>query len=1034
MKPNQFAACLVTLLAAALPQTPSNAQTVPAGYTASDYVTGVPGVVTQMAIDPATRTIYFGEQGPALRKVAPDLSISVVTSSILAAGSFYPYAATDLEFYQGGIYTTDSTLDQVVRVDATTGTRTTVGSLSGINSEAGLAVRNGVLYITGGSVGSSLLSITSMDFGTGATAPAMTLPRVASTLEYSRANDRFCFVEYAGVAGLYKVGLSEAVSTVNASTPNSSQSANFAVSPDGTGAFFFSDSNTVSRIDLGSGAVTPFVTGITVPNTYSDVQFGPSSAGPATWSLYVPVSGKILEVAGFTPPDTITQAPTLTLPAASSLVYGSVSVSFSLPESALPGSVKLEWDDGATVTTHTLATSQESSGAHSFTFDPADPTAAAEIASGSALAPGVYTVTLSYQDALGNPAAGDDSANVEVAGAPSVVTQAATGITGIGATLNATVDGNGLASQVSFLIGLSDPPTEETAAFASGTGSEPVSQSSPVLLAESTYYFRVKAVNDAGTTLGDVLSFSTGIEPPEISMLYAEDTAVPNAGTDSRIQTGATWTGFGSPAINDAGEVAYIGKWMAPAVLTPAVLPRQVAVGIFVDDTLVVKAGQAVPGAGSGGLPADATFKSFKDPVLDAGGHVAFLATIKGTGISGTNDNVVVSNGSGALEVLAREGSVAPGTGGATFLGFTAVSIAGTVTGGTIFTASLTVGTGAPAVISNNKTGAWWLPAGESAVLKLVRSGDPGFAVGETIKQFLVLRALGGSPGHGRGQRDADEAIVRLWLIGGVVPRQAQVLATAGVLTELVGTGDALGGTTLPVATWTSMSMASHHGDRLAQFGILKVGIGGVTSVNSKGIFLSEDEGANWEPVARLSQTAPSLGAGITFGSFKDPVNSSDGVAFLGAVRGTGITSANNDSFWWRQDGGALALVGREGSEPSVGPVGAKWKAFTSIALPDGMGPLFTGTLQRGLINQPGPGGITKLDDAGLYAVDSNGHLQQLMRQNQPLVGKTAKAFNVLKAVTGSAGVTRAFNANREVVVHVLFTDDTVGLVKFAIP
>jgi hypothetical protein len=40
-----------------------------------------------------------------------------------------------------------------------------------------------------------------------------------------------------------------------------------------------------------------------------------------------------------------------------------------------------------------------------------------------------------------------------------------------------------------------------------------------------------------------------------------------------------------------------------------------------------------VPGAGTGGelaIPESAVFKSFKDPVIDRGGLVAFIATIAG--------------------------------------------------------------------------------------------------------------------------------------------------------------------------------------------------------------------------------------------------------------------------------------------------------------------------------------------------------------------------------------------------------------------
>jgi hypothetical protein len=64
-------------------------------------------------------------------------------------------------------------------------------------------------------------------------------------------------------------------------------------------------------------------------------------------------------------------------------------------------------------------------------------------------------------------------------------------------------------------------------------------------------------------------------------------------------------------------------------------------------------------------IPEGAVFKSFKDPVIDNGGLVAFIATIAGKGVTAANDTVVVSNGrTGELEVIAREGTPAPGTNG----------------------------------------------------------------------------------------------------------------------------------------------------------------------------------------------------------------------------------------------------------------------------------------------------------------------------------------------------------------------------------
>ena len=106
--------------------------------------------------------------------------------------------------------------------------------------------------------------------------------------------------------------------------------------------------------------------------------------------------------------------PTLTAPAANSVTASLVSVAFTLPRTALAGSVTLTFGDGVTPRVLTLAGAQESSGAHSFSFDPANPTATAAIASGPAIPDGTYTVTLSYRDTLGNTAVTASSTGVAV--------------------------------------------------------------------------------------------------------------------------------------------------------------------------------------------------------------------------------------------------------------------------------------------------------------------------------------------------------------------------------------------------------------------------------------------------------------------------------------------------------------------------------------------------------------------------------------------------------------------------------------------
>jgi hypothetical protein len=98
------------------------------------------------------------------------------------------------------------------------------------------------------------------------------------------------------------------------------------------------------------------------------------------------------------------------------------------------------------------------------------------------------------------------------ASTPTVVTLPATDITSSLATLNGSITANNLATTVTFEWGLdmtygntidADPPT------VSGTSSTPVLADLTGLQSYTTYHFRVKAVNLAGTAVGEDLTFTT---------------------------------------------------------------------------------------------------------------------------------------------------------------------------------------------------------------------------------------------------------------------------------------------------------------------------------------------------------------------------------------------------------------------------------------------------------------------------------------------------------------------------------------------
>jgi lysophospholipase L1-like esterase len=108
-----------------------------------------------------------------------------------------------------------------------------------------------------------------------------------------------------------------------------------------------------------------------------------------------------------------------------------------------------------------------------------------------------------------------------VAQPPTVTTGAATSVTISGATLNGTVNPNGLAvtdyhfeygtdsNLATFTPTLSQP-------LAAGTTSVAITAPLSGLIPGVTYYFRVAATNSAGTTKGSIFSFSTVAQAPSV--------------------------------------------------------------------------------------------------------------------------------------------------------------------------------------------------------------------------------------------------------------------------------------------------------------------------------------------------------------------------------------------------------------------------------------------------------------------------------------------------------------------------------------
>src|SRR3569623_1558890 len=100
------------------------------------------------------------------------------------------------------------------------------------------------------------------------------------------------------------------------------------------------------------------------------------------------------------------------------------------------------------------------------------------------------------------------------ASAPTATTSAASSISATGATLNGTVNDNGASTTVTFDYGTTTGYGTNVAGttggtVAAGSGSTAVSKTLTGLTCNTTYHFRVKGVNSAGTTNGSDASFTT---------------------------------------------------------------------------------------------------------------------------------------------------------------------------------------------------------------------------------------------------------------------------------------------------------------------------------------------------------------------------------------------------------------------------------------------------------------------------------------------------------------------------------------------
>ncbi|MFZ2327699.1 MAG: InlB B-repeat-containing protein, partial [Rhodoferax sp.] len=181
---------------------------------------------------------------------------------------------------------------------------------------------------------------------------------------------------------------------------------------------------------------------------------------------------------------------------------------------------------------------------------------------------------------------------------PTATTGSASSISTTGATLNGTVNDNGVTTTMSFDYGATAGYGSSASAgtLGAGTGTTPTAVSVSGLSCNTTYHFRVNGVSSAGTTNGSDASFTTSACPllytvtysgngntggsaPTDATVYASNATVTVASNSGGLtRTGYTFSGWntasdgsgtqyaaGSGSFNITASTVLYAKWVANA-------------------------------------------------------------------------------------------------------------------------------------------------------------------------------------------------------------------------------------------------------------------------------------------------------------------------------------------------------------------------------------------------------------------------------------------------------------------------------------
>ncbi len=478
--------------------------------------------------------------------------------------------------------------------------------------------------------------------------------------------------------------------------------------------------------------------------------------------------------------------------------------------------------------------------------------------------------------------------------------------------------------------------------------------------------------------------------------------------------SGVNFSDLSIPSLNDAGQVAFIGRLTGEGVLKGINDQGIWSEGGGSGLALVVRSDAASPD------PGGASFVGFHAVVLNDAGQVGFHGEHSESGCS-----LWSAGGGSGLALLARSGAVAPSTNAdPNFSIIGDYDIVFNNSGQTAFFGVLTD----PASHSSN-SGIWSVRS-STGVVQIARQENAAPATEDGVY-------FGGFPQLNPAFNDAGQSAFSVRLTGAGVVKG---INDSGIWSEGGGNGLALvvrGGDKAPGTNGANFAGAGpptlNNAGRLAFLGILNGE--GVSDMNDQGIWTDSVENG-LALVVRKGDVAPGTGGAVFFSpnptrfptlSFSGPIlNNAGHVTFLGKLSGEGVSDINDQGIWSERGGNGLSLVARTGDE-APDTDGAIFERFLNWTLNDAGQTAFSGSLT-------GPEVAFRSNDTGIWAEDLSGVLQLIARTGDLLdvddgPGIDFRTIGSLRFISGTNNSQPSgFNNSGQLAFRASFTDGTSGV------